>query len=86
MEVCIFNDCEYWKTDGCRVRGLEVYGIQECCKYKPHVNFDQDYEDFLEHIKAGGKTGAVTFTKKEDSGIRFFVQYLNCKYRHRTRQ
>jgi len=35
MKPCIFNDCQYEGTKGCRVAGLGVSGITECLKYKP---------------------------------------------------
>ena len=33
--VCIFKDCKYRGTQGCRVHDLGVRGITECVKYKP---------------------------------------------------
>ena len=36
-DVCIYTDCKYKDTSGCRVYGLDVKGITECGKYKVHV-------------------------------------------------
>jgi len=33
--VCYLPDCKYAGTNGCRVRGLGVTGINTCVKYYP---------------------------------------------------
>lgn len=49
------------------------------------MNFDQDYEEFIEHIKLNsGTAGPVEFTEREDVAIRLFVAYLNCRYSQAT--
>lgn len=35
--VCVFTDCKYKDTEGCRVKGLGVSGITSCVKYKVFV-------------------------------------------------
>ncbi len=45
------------------------------------MNFDQDYNEFIDHIKnKSGSLGPMVFTAQEDSAIRFFIAYLNCRY------
>lgn len=35
--VCIFTDCQYKATPGCRIHNLGVFGATKCCKYKPKL-------------------------------------------------
>ena len=35
MKVCVFEDCKFKGTPGCRVHDWGVFGVQECIKYKP---------------------------------------------------
>ena len=33
-DPCVFRDCKYLNTEGCRVKNLRVSGITKCAKYR----------------------------------------------------
>ena len=44
------------------------------------MNFDQDYIEFIEHLKKGTTLASPVLIRVEDAAVRLFVAYLNCRY------